>query len=104
MNFMKVSFFILILNIFFWVIRAFAWFTPNNILQQKGFGHLETFDFFVSPFFGFSFAVTAIYFKDKCNMKSIYWSNQILSWGLFIIPIFVFLYGFIRVVFFGMSV
>jgi hypothetical protein len=101
---MKASYFILILNLFFWALRAFAWFTPNNILQQKGFGHLVAFDFFLSPFFGFSFAVGAMYFKDKCNIKSVYWLNLILGWGLFIIPIFVFLYGFISVVFFGMSV
>ena len=100
---MKTIYFSLVTCLTLWVIRGFAWFTPNNVLHQKGLGNLVLFDFLVSSFIGFTLAIITKS-QEKCESKILFWSNQILSWSLFAVPVLVLIIGFVRVVFFGVSV
>ena len=65
-----------------WIVKCFAWFTPNNTLAANGFGALTIFDFVVS--FTFGLLVSLYVYKTRLSYsnKYLFWTNQILSFGL----------------------
>ena len=95
---------IIISCIILWIIKAFAWFTPHNILYQSGFGGLTVFDTFISPIIGIIFGIFSIKQKKKVDSKPLFILNQVLCWGLVFIPVAVILFLFVSVLFFGVQV
>jgi len=54
-----------------WVIKYFAWTTPNNVLQQNGFGFLVTAEFVWSFILGLVFAVYVYKTRKKYQNKAL---------------------------------
>ena len=57
MNFYSYSF---VTCLLLWIVRVFAWITPNNVLHQKGLGDLVAFDLFFSSTIGLIIGIVIV--------------------------------------------
>lgn len=95
---------LLMLLLALWITKFIVWNIPNNKLNEMGLGGLIGFEEFITLLLGGLVAVFVYKSKLSYNNQALYWSSQILSAGLFVLPIAFIVLVFIGVMFFGLSV
>jgi len=95
---------LLIILLTLWIGKFIVWNIPNNRLNEMGLGGLVGFEEFITFFVGGLMAVFVYKSRLNYNNQVLYWSSQILSIGLFVLPLSFIVLAFIGVMFFGLSV
>ena len=87
-----------------WIGKFVVWNIPNNKLNEVGLGRLVGFEECITFMIGGAVAVYVNKSKSSYNSSTLFWSTQLLSAGLFILPIVFIFMGLVGVIFYGLSV